>query len=81
MVAAIATVGERAVYTHLKDLTDDPDDALTYLGGGQLPLAAIMDALDALPQRLFYCFEFRGGGEAEARIEKSLAYLAARAGN
>jgi sugar phosphate isomerase/epimerase len=76
---AIQTVGSRASSAHLKDVADDSDDRLTYLGGGQLPMDRIMDALDALPQKILYCFEFRGGGDPEGRIEKSIAYLQARA--
>ena len=75
---AIQTVGSRASSAHLKDVTDDPDDRLTYLGGGQLPMDRIIAALDTLPQKILYCFEFRGGGDPEGRIEKSIAYLQAR---
>ena len=77
VVAAIQTVGARAVYAHLKDKSPGSSD-LTYLGGGTLPLSDILDALDRLPQRIIYCFEFRSGGEPEERIKKSLAYLQAR---
>ena len=77
VVAAIQAVGERAIYSHLKDKSPGSND-LTYLGGGSLPLPAILDALDRLPQQVFYCFEFRGGGDPEGRIKKSLAYLQAR---
>ena len=45
--------------SHLKDATGT--DA-TYLGGGSLPLPAILDAFDALPQPIIHCFEFGGGG-------------------
>ena len=77
ILAAIEAVGERAIYTHLKDV-GEPDNDLTYLGGGALPMADIIAALDRLPQRILYCFEFRGGGDPEERIKKSLAYLQAR---
>jgi sugar phosphate isomerase/epimerase len=77
VVAAIQAVGERAIYAHLKDKSPGSGD-LTYLGGGTLPLPDILDALDRLPQRVIYCFEFRGGGEPEERIKRSLAYLQAR---
>jgi sugar phosphate isomerase/epimerase len=76
--AAIRTVGARAVSAHLKDQAADHSEPPTYLGGGQLPLPAILAELDALPQRIIYCFEFRGAGEAEERIRHSMAYLQKR---
>lgn len=79
ILEAIEAVGERAVYAHLKDI-GSPDRDLTYLGGGTLPMAEIITALDRLPQRILYCFEFRGGGDPEGRIKKSLAYLKTRQG-
>lgn len=75
VVTAIQTVGGRAVYAHLKDKLGSQSDATTYLGGGDMPMREIVTALEALPQRIIYCFEFTGGGEPDARIEKSLAYL------
>ena len=63
---------------HLKDKLGSTSDATTYLGGGAMPMPEIMTALDALPQRVIYCFEFTGGGEPDERITKSLAYLQAR---
>jgi sugar phosphate isomerase/epimerase len=75
--ASIRLLGDRIVYTQLKDNAGDADG--TYLGGGRIPLAATLDALDALPQSFPYCFEFAGGGEPEARITRSLEYLTARA--
>jgi sugar phosphate isomerase/epimerase len=75
---AIAALADRIVYSHLKDQTGNPDDAPTVLGAGLLPLGGIFDALDALPQRVIYCFEFRGGDDAVGRIEQALAYLHAR---
>ena len=75
-VAAIRLLGDRIVYTQLKDSTGDPDG--TWLGGGNIPLGAVLDELDALPQSFPYCFEFGGGGEPEARIRRSLDYLRAR---
>lgn len=76
--AAIRAVGSRAIMSHLKDATDDPADGTTYLGGAALPLPAILDELDRLPQRVFYIFEFGGGGNPDDRITRSLAYLRAR---
>ena len=72
---AIEVLGERVVYAHLKDNAGEKSDDTTYLGGGQSPMREIMTALNALPQRVIYCFEFVGGGEPDARIAKSLAYL------
>lgn len=74
---AIRTIGHRAISAHIKDRTADPDEPPTYLGGGVLPLREIIGALEQLPQPLIYCFEFRGGGEAEERIAKSLDTLQA----
>lgn len=76
--AAAAALADRIVSSHLKDQTGNPADAPTVLGAGTLPLADIFDALDSLPQQVVYCFEFRGGDDAVARIEQSLAYLRKR---
>ena len=75
ILAAIKTVGDRAVYAHLKDIDPTAEERLTFLGGGTLPMDSIMAELDALPQQIIYCFEFRGGGDPEDRIKKSLAYV------
>lgn len=75
VLEAIRVTGNRAVYAHLKDKAGRESDATTHLGGGILPMRAIVGALNALPQEIIYCFEFVGDGEADARIEKSLAYL------
>lgn len=72
---AVQAVGSRAVYAHLKDKAGDKSDATTHLGGGEMPMREIITALNALPQQVIYCFEFVGDGEADARIEKSIAYL------
>jgi len=74
-IEAIRTVGQRAVYAHLKDRPADPAGAHTYLGGGTMLLQPILAALDGLPQDMIYCFEFSGGGDPDGRIRKSLAYL------
>lgn len=76
---AIRTLGARAVSAHLKDQDGAPDFVSHPLGGGMLPLGAIMAGLEALPQRLIYCFEFRGGGDPDGRIASSLAYVRERA--
>jgi sugar phosphate isomerase/epimerase len=79
VVAAIALVGDRAVSAHLKDQRLAPDDSgATYLGGGELPLPAILDRLDQIPGRLLYCFEFQGGDDPDDRITRSLTYLRSR---
>jgi sugar phosphate isomerase/epimerase len=75
IVEAIHTVGDRAVYSHIKDKTATAGDPPIHLGAGVLPLPTILAALAALPQSFPYCFEFRGGDEPEARIEQSLTYL------
>ena len=76
---AIRTLGARAVSAHLKDQDGPPDFVSHPLGGGGLPLGAIMAELDRLPQRLIYCFEFRGGGDPDGRIASSLKYIRERA--
>jgi sugar phosphate isomerase/epimerase len=75
VLEAIKVLGERVVYAHLKDKPVMNGETTTYLGGGAFPMDAIVDALEALPQPMLYCFEFDGDGEAEMRIAKSLAYL------
>ena len=75
VLEAIRTFGDRAIYAHLKDKAGHGSDATTHLGGGTLPMHDIITALDALPQPITYCFEFVGDGEADARIDKSMAYL------
>ena len=77
-VVAVQTIGHRAVSAHLKDQDDAPAPESYHLGGGILPLPAIMAALEALPQRVIYCFEFRGGGDPDGRIASSLAYVRER---
>ena len=75
---AIRTLGVRAISAHLKDQLGPPDFDSRALGDGALPLRPIMAELEHLPQRLIYCFEFRGGGDPEGRIVRSLAYLRER---
>ena len=79
ILEAIRAFGGRAVSAHVKDQGGAPDWASFALGEGSLPLPRIMAALEALPQPLIYCFEFRGGGDPAGRIASSLAYLRARA--
>ncbi len=78
--AAIRVVGDRAVSAHLKDQTANPADAPVPLGDGAMPLGPILDALDALPQSVIYCFEFGGGADPDAAITRSIAYLRTRVG-
>lgn len=75
---AIRTLGSRAVSAHLKDQGDAPGFTSHPLGEGTLPLGAIMAELEQLPQRVIYCFEFRGGGDPDGRIASSLDYLRER---
>ena len=35
-------------------------------------------ALDALPQRIIYCFEFPGGDDPDDRIRRGLAFMVDR---
>ena len=75
VLAAIDSLAAKIIAAHLKDKTANPSDPPTVLGAGLLPLAQILGALDKLPQRIFYIFEFRGGSDPVGRIEHSLAYL------
>ncbi len=75
VVAAIDSLADKIIAAHLKDKTANPSDPPTVLGAGLLPLAEILGALDKLPQRIFYIFEFRGGNDPVGRIERSLTYL------
>lgn len=75
VVAVIHAIGDRAVYAHIKDKSGVDGGPPVYLGSGQMPLPQILAALDALPQSLPYCFEFRGGDDPEAGIKASLSYL------
>jgi sugar phosphate isomerase/epimerase len=73
--AAIRAFGPRVAMSHLKDVVGGE---ATYLGGGSLPLPAILDAFAALSQPIIHCFEFGGGDDPDGRIAASLAYLKAR---
>ena len=69
---AIAAIGDRAVYVHIKD----PGKGGTSVPGeGDLPMKEIFAALDALPQRIIYCFEFPGGDDPDDRIRRGLAFM------
>lgn len=78
VVAAIDTLADHIIAAHLKDKTANPSDPPIHLGAGVLPLEDILSALDRLPQRIYYIFEFRGGSDPVAGIESSLAYLKQR---
>jgi sugar phosphate isomerase/epimerase len=75
-VVAVRALADRIVSTHLRDHAETPAGVdATYLGGGTLPLPAILAELARLPQKVIYCFEFEGGGDPEGRIAKSLNFL------
>lgn len=78
VVAAIHTLSDHIVAAHLKDKTAKPSDPPVPLGAGVLPLAEILSSLDQLPQRVYYIFEFRGAGDPEGGIQRSLSYLKQR---
>jgi len=73
-VNAISKLKDRIIYTHLKN----PSSPEGVLGGGAMPMNHILDVLDALPQKVYYCFEFGGGPNPEEKIEKSLQFLKTR---
>lgn len=74
VVTAIDALKDRIVYVHAKDVSDQTPGAFA-LGEGNMPLRDIFGALDALPQDVIYCFEFGGGGEPDARLTRSVAFL------
>ncbi len=80
VVEAIDALSDKIIAAHLKDKTANPADPPAPLGTGVLPLAEILNALDQLPQRVYYIFEFRGAGDPVGGIQHSLAYLKQRAG-
>ncbi len=80
VVAAIAAIGDRAIYAHIKDFAGAVGGPATGLGEGVLALAPIFAALNRLPQRVILCFEFPGGDDPDARIDASLAVLRAQGG-
>ncbi len=75
VVAAIDTLADHIIAAHLKDKTANPDDPPIHLGAGVLPLTDILTALNRLPQRVYYIFEFRGGSDPLGGIRQSLSYL------
>lgn len=74
VVEAIQTIGDRAIYVHVKDVDAPPDASHIALGAGTLPLVDIFTALDKLPQRLLLCFEFGGEQDPDGRIRQALQF-------
>ncbi len=75
VVAAVEAIGDRAIYSHIKDFAGEPGGPAVGLGEGVSPLTDIFAALNRLPQRVIYCFEFPGGDDPDGRIRASLAVL------
>jgi sugar phosphate isomerase/epimerase len=74
---AIPALARWINYVHVKDARKIAEGwQSTYLGDGNLPLKAIMAALDATGKPIPLCFEFPGDGDPDGRIRKSLEYLA-----
>jgi sugar phosphate isomerase/epimerase len=69
---AIEAIGYRAAYVHVKDPSDD---GTSVPGEGDLDMKTIFAALDALPQKLVYCFEFPGGNDPDDRIKRGLNFM------
>lgn len=80
VLEAIQSVGDRAIYVHVKDYSGSADNPVAALGEGILPLPQIFSALDALPQRIILCFEFGGGNDPDGRVQNALAYLSQHSG-
>lgn len=75
-VEAIHALAPWVVYAHLKDVKSTPQGKTqTHLGNGELPLADIVAALEAVG-RFPLCFEFGGGEDPEGAILKSMAVMA-----
>jgi sugar phosphate isomerase/epimerase len=72
---AIRALGERVVSAHLKDQGAGGAGGAVALGEGALPLVPILAALDGLPQRVLYIFEFGGGDDPDAAIATSMTFL------
>ena len=72
LLEAIDAIGDRVAYVHIKD----PSEGGTSVPGeGDLPMVEIFAALDALPQRIIYCFEFPGDDDPDDRIRRGLAFM------
>jgi len=75
LLEAIDAIGDRVTYVHVKD----PSEGGTSVPGeGDLPMKEIFAALDALPQKIIYCFEFPGGNDPDDRIKRGLAFMKGR---
>jgi len=75
ILEAIDAIGDRAAYVHVKD----PSKGGTSVPGeGDLPMKEIFAALDALPQKIIYCFEFPGGDDPDDRIRRGLTFMNSR---
>lgn len=76
--AALDLLGPDIAYVHLKDMPGQEGVPPQPLGSGAMPMAHILDRLDALPQTMAYCLEVGGEDQPHDRIRQSLDYLAAR---
>jgi sugar phosphate isomerase/epimerase len=75
LIEAIDVLGNRITYVHIKDPSEN---GTSVPGEGDLPLKEVFAALDALPQRIIYCFEFPGGNDPDDRIKRGLAFMNSR---
>jgi len=67
VAVAIDRLSDRIVYIHLVD----PTALGGALGAGEMPMDEIVDALDAVPGEVRYCFEFRGGATPSGRSRRA----------
>lgn len=74
-IAVIEAIGDKAIYSHIKDYGGSPEADPVRFGKGVLPLAEIFAAFDKLPQRIIYCFEFGGGPDPDQHIQDALALV------
>ena len=74
-VAAIQAIGDKAIYSHIKDYGGSPTASPVLFGKGVLPLAEIFAAFDQLPQRIIFCFEFAGGSNPDQHIQDAFALV------
>jgi sugar phosphate isomerase/epimerase len=74
---AIPSLARWINYAHLKDARKTPQGwQSTALGEGDLPLTAIIAALNATGKAFPFCLEFPGGDDPERSIRSSLEWLA-----
>lgn len=76
VVEAIHAIGDRAIYSHVKDFAGEVGGAAVGLGEGISPLDSIFAAFATYPQRIYYCFEFPGGSDPDGRIRRAQEFLA-----